>query len=113
MHLHGLGEPFTAQYDAAANVDLLRIDGDVDVFAAPNLLNLIDEAPEGAKVVVDLSRCGYFDSSGVTALIRAYKIRGANLRVVVPEDAVIRKVFEITGMLTVLRVETTVEAATR
>lgn len=113
MHLHGLGEAFTAQYDAARNVDVLRVDGDVDVLTAPKLLDLIAEAPAAAKVVVDLSNCRYFDSSGVTALVRTFKARGAHLRVVVPEQAPIRKIFAITGLLSVLRVESTLEDAIR
>jgi len=64
-------------------------------------------------VIADMALATFCDSSGVRALVRAHKVavsRGAELRVAVTDDAVLR-VFELTGLAAVLRLYPSLDAA--
>ena len=46
--------------------------GEVDLFAAPTLAAALEQALEGqSRVIVDLSECSFFESSGLNALLSA------------------------------------------
>ena len=89
----------TDQDGAACTVTL---DGEVDVYTAPQLkerlVQLIDDGC--VNVVVDLRGVGFIDSSGlgvlVSALRRARERDGA-VRIVCTKDSVL-KIFRITGL---------------
>ena len=53
-------------------VTIITVTGEVDIFAAPALVEALDAAGRGA-VVVDLSACSFFDSSGLHALLGAQR----------------------------------------
>ena len=51
---------------------IVTVAGEVDLFAAPTLAAAIEHAQLcSAPVVVDLSACTFFDSAGLTTLLRA------------------------------------------
>jgi anti-anti-sigma factor len=81
-----------------------RIAGEIDISNARELSSAIEEAvPNGTpSVVVDLSHVTYLDSAGVKLLMQLadrLRLRRRELRLVVPEDAPIRAVLELTGLL--------------
>jgi anti-anti-sigma factor len=83
---------------------VLRIAGEIDISNARELSSAIEEAvPNGTpSVVVDLSHVTYLDSAGVKLLMQLadrLRLRRRELRLVVPEDAPIRAVLELTGLL--------------
>lgn len=94
---------------------VLEVEGEVDMLTAPSLLKAIDEVPEGTNcVVIDLAKVSFLDSSGLNTLVqarRALDARQAALRVVVPVDGAIRRVFEITHLTEALTVVDTREEA--
>lgn len=50
--------------------------GEVDLFAAPTLVAALEQALEGRpRVIVDLSECSFFESSGLNALLSADRDR--------------------------------------
>jgi anti-sigma B factor antagonist len=52
---------------------IITVAGEVDLFAAPTLVAALEHARLRSKpVVVDLSACSFFDSAGLTALLRAH-----------------------------------------
>ena len=53
-----------------AGVTIITVTGEVDIFAAPALVEALEAAGRG-PVVVDLSACSFFDSSGLHALLGA------------------------------------------
>jgi anti-anti-sigma factor len=73
-----------------------RLEGELDM---TNVGTLEDELlssllPDGLGVVLDLSPTTYIDSAGIRMLFNvgaALRARGRELRLVVPEDAVIRR----------------------
>jgi anti-anti-sigma factor len=97
------------------SLDQLRLDdgrvvvavhGAVDLFAAPELKRrLIAAVDRGtSEIILDLSATEFLDSTGLGALLAAYKrlsMRGGRLVVVLGETNVVR-VFEITGLDSIL-----------
>jgi anti-anti-sigma factor len=82
---------------------LLRIHGEIDVSNARELAAEIQAAVPNstAELVVDLSQTTYLDSAGVQLLFQLaerLRIRRQSLRIVVPVDAPIRAVLELTGL---------------
>lgn len=83
----------------------LRITGRLDTTTSPNLDSVINELPEDTKeLVFDMSGLEYISSAGIRVLLRAYKkmnfIQGKT-RIETVND-IVRKVFEMTGLLQML-----------
>jgi anti-sigma B factor antagonist len=110
-------EPQTFSVSVLPDADalILEVEGEVDMLTAPSLLKAIDDVPEDTRwVVVDLTKVSFLDSSGLNVLVqgrRALDAREVAMRVVVPPDAAIHRVFEITRLTETLTVVGTREAA--
>ena len=83
---------------------LVRIAGEIDISNAREVSSALEEAvPNGTPaIVVDLSQVTYLDSAGVKLLMHLadrLRLRRRELRLVVPDDAPIRAVLELTGLL--------------
>jgi anti-anti-sigma factor len=78
---------------------VIAVAGEVDMATATQLEDsLLDH--RNTDVLVDLSRVGFLDSSGVSALVRAYKALrdvGHTLRTTGEQDHVL-KVLEVSGL---------------
>jgi len=97
------------------DITIVEIVGEVDLYSSPqlrsDLLNLTKSGNE--KILLDLSRVRYMDSSGVATLVEALqqagkyggKLKLANLR-----DAV-KDVFELSRLDKVFDIYSTLEAA--
>ena len=58
--------------DREPDATIVRVTGEVDLFAAPTLASALQLALEGeSPVIVDLSDCSFFESSGLNALLSA------------------------------------------
>jgi anti-sigma B factor antagonist len=84
------------------NVPLIELEGEVDVYTAPQLkrqmVTLLEEGH--IEMVVDLTKVEYLDSTALGVLIGGLKRvreRDGNLPLIVPSPR-IRRVFEITGL---------------
>ena len=76
---------------------------EIDVTTAGQLRAvLLYSAVRGhATVVVDMSRTRFCDSAGLTVLVRAHKravAEGGELRLVVPDDGAVARIFAITRL---------------
>lgn len=83
-------------------VDLV---GELDVYQAPRLRERLEAlvASGANSLVLNLTRVEYIDSTGLGTLVALRKLaiaRGGELRLLCPNPS-IRRVFEITGLLTV------------
>jgi anti-sigma B factor antagonist len=84
------------------SVPLIELEGEVDVYTAPQLKQqMIQLLESGAKeVAVDLTKVDYLDSTALGVLIGGLKRmreRDGNLALICP-SARIKRVFEITGL---------------
>ncbi|HVT75507.1 MAG TPA: STAS domain-containing protein [Acidimicrobiales bacterium] len=80
---------------------LLRVFGEVDVSTAAELRLAVFEALETApRIEIDLGGTSFFDSSGLTVLVGASRLRGFDRNAIRVSNASrsIRKVLSITGL---------------
>jgi len=89
---------------------LVRVRGEIDLSNARDVMDAIGCAvPSHASlIVVDLSDTSYLDSSGIAMIFRlAERLHYSRqeLRLVVPADAPIRKVLELTNVPQVIPVQ--------
>jgi anti-sigma B factor antagonist len=93
------------------------VDGEVDLSTAPTLRSHIDELIHDGvrRLVVDLERVGFMDSSGLSALVTARKRileADGEIALVCTQEPVL-KVFTVTGLDRVFAIRPSVgEAAT-
>lgn len=86
----------------AKNLPVIELEGEVDVYTAPQLKQATITLLEGGarELVVDLTRVEYLDSTALGVLIGGLKRmreQEGNLVLVCPSPR-IRRVFEITGL---------------
>lgn len=98
------------EVEATPGTCLLRIIGEIDMTNAQDLFAEIEAAvPNAAStLVVDLAQTTYLDSAGVKLLFLLadrYRARRRVLRLVVPPEAPIRAVLELTGVAQVVSLE--------
>ena len=91
-------ESITAGGDCA----VLRIDGEIDVYAAPQIRErVLDLADNGAvHIIADLRGAGFLDSAGLGALVGSrtgLRARGGSLTLVASTDRILQTL-RITGL---------------
>ncbi|HLK45050.1 MAG TPA: STAS domain-containing protein [Acidimicrobiales bacterium] len=86
---------------------VVTVTGEVDVATSPELFDALDRATDDKqRLVVDLSRVTFMDSTGLGVLIqtlRAVLAKDGEMRLVVHEQNV-RKIFEVTGLDGVIQI---------
>jgi anti-anti-sigma factor len=65
---------------------------------------LLESAPYGRAVVVDLSECRYIDASAVSALLRVRARLGDRFRIIAPPKCIAYRIFEILALTKILGV---------
>ncbi len=109
------GERLRVELKTVAGVPMIHPFGEIDLYTVPDFENAISSALDhGAKtIVVDLSDITYLDSSGLSALIVAYKklaAQNGELYIVAPKDPpAVRRVLEITRVDTFIHVRPTLD----
>jgi anti-anti-sigma factor len=74
--------------------------GELDAFAAPDLAAALGAVAATRRVVLDLTRVAFLDSTALGEVVRTARARdehGSFLRVVLPAGPA-RRIFEITGL---------------
>ena len=102
--------------DSRAPFTVLAVNGEVDVYSAPRLRErLVDLVSQGHRqIVVDLEGVDFLDSTGLGVLVGGLKrlrSHGGDLSLVCTQARIL-KVFEITGLMTVFSVASSVDEAT-
>ena len=100
--------PLAVKQTSREGVDMLLVEGEIDIATAPRLIAVLNEAVTGAvrSVIIDLSAVGFMDSTGLALLINAHRRltrRRKGFAVVCPAGS-LRRVFEITDMIDTLHV---------
>jgi anti-anti-sigma factor len=102
------GEGFEAELVHLDGHAVVRVRGEVDLVARPELTAALNDAlDKSPELVVDLSETTFFDASGLAAIVTAYeraKRRGGAVSVRSP-SVMTRRVLEITGVDRLVAVE--------
>jgi anti-sigma B factor antagonist len=94
---------------------VIKLQGEVDLYAAPDLKEHVNSAIEGGKtlLILDLSEATFIDSTTLGILVSGMKRlrpRGGRLAVLCP-DPTMAKIFDITGLNRMFSVHETREDA--
>jgi anti-sigma B factor antagonist len=94
---------------------IIKLQGEVDLYAAPELKDHVNRAIEAGKtkLVLDLSETTFIDSTTLGILVSGMKRlrpRGGMLAVLCP-DPTMARIFDITGLNRMFSVHDTLEAA--
>ena len=101
-------QPLAVERTSNEGVELLLVEGELDMATAPRLISVLNRAVQEAlhSLVVDLSDVDFMDSTGLALLINAHRRltrRSKGFAVVCPPGP-LRRVFEITDMVETLHV---------
>jgi anti-sigma B factor antagonist len=101
-------QPLAVERTQGDGYELLAAEGEIDIATSPRLIAALNGAvaDSAGSLVVDLSGVGFMDSTGLALLVRAQRRmrrRGRGFAVVCP-DGPVRRIFEITDMVGILRV---------
>lgn len=100
---------FSEQYDNEANAWVVKINGEVDIYDAPEmkerLHKLIDQTP--ADLVLDCAELTYIDSTGMGVLISVLKhLKDVGKKMkIIHLSPYIYKIFSITGLQNIFSIE--------
>jgi anti-sigma B factor antagonist len=108
-------EAFEVRVEHDSAYDVAQIRGDLDVFTANQLRDVLTEPDrwQAPVLVLDLTTVAFLDSTGLSALVAARRLaraREAELRVVCPAGAALR-VIRMTKLDSVLGVFPDMDAA--
>jgi anti-sigma B factor antagonist len=109
--------PLDVERVSRDGVELVLVEGEIDIATAPRLLSALNQSVAEAlnSVVIDLTKVGFMDSTGLALLINAHRRlnrRQKGFAVVCPPGPMLR-VFEVTDMIDMLCVCPDRESATQ
>lgn len=91
------GEPSQATIETRDNG--LALVGDFDIFLSEQLRARIDAcATDGGRIVLDLRRCSYIDSTILTVIVRAVNKYAGRLEMIVPASGNVARILSITKL---------------
>jgi anti-sigma B factor antagonist len=106
---------FTVSKSETDGVVVVEPKGEIDVYTAPQLKEQAASAiEEGAdRLVIDLSKVGFMDSSGLgvlVSLLKRVRDTGGTLRLVIPDERIL-KIFRITNLDKVFDIDPALSAS--
>jgi anti-sigma B factor antagonist len=104
-----------SEENLAGDLIIIRLEGEVDLYAAPELKDRVNGAIEKGrnKLILDLSEATFIDSTTLGILVSGMKRlrpRGGLLAVLCP-DPTMARIFDITGLNRMFSVHETLDAA--
>lgn len=107
-----IADDFAVRVSAApSGAAVLEVSGDLDLATAPALESVLEESRSSTHLVLDLSECGFLDSSGMRVLVGARRIAPDARIDVVATDAGILRALEIAHLDTMFRIHSSVDEA--
>lgn len=114
-------QALAVERSVADGIEFVAVEGEIDIATSPRLITVLNDAVARSDhpIVVDLTRVGFMDSTGLALLLNAHRRvvrRGHGFAVICPLGP-LQRVFEVTDMVETLQVhfdrESAVEAAVR
>jgi anti-anti-sigma factor len=107
MFNHDSYKQFAIVRDVEPRCVVIHVFGDVDMSTVGELREAIDDVSmEGYRLLINLSKCRYFDSSGLAALIQARNVLGARLTILVDPKSQVSRVMHLVGLDQIFNVVT-------
>jgi len=86
-------------HESTDRAEIVHVFGDLDLVSAPEFeSHMVKSVRIGKGLIVNLLGCKYIDSTALAALVRAQKVVGSRLRVVITQGSNVDRVFKITAM---------------
>jgi anti-sigma B factor antagonist len=107
----GYTDTFSAIVDRTDDAAVIRLVGELDLASAPDLQaclgDVVASTPPDVVVIIDLDELSFCDSTGISALVRAANgaRRGGRRLVLRRPRPGVRRVLEITGVISVFEIE--------
>lgn len=110
-----MDQPFDVASELSGAVPVVAVGGEVDLATAPQLREELESHVDGghARVIVDLRRTTFLDSTGLGVLVSVLKRcreEGGDLALVITEPKLV-KLFEITGLEQTFPIADSIDAA--
>lgn len=91
-----------------ASTQLVELNGEIDVYTAPDLRRNLNEAVEAGplKLIINLEGVRYIDSSGLSVLLEMHKrirLKNGYMSVICTHSQIL-KLFNLTGLIKILKV---------
>ena len=105
----------------ADGIEFVAVEGEIDIATSPRLISVLNDAVARSEypIVVDLTKVGFMDSTGLALLLNAHRRvvrRGNGFSVICPPGP-LQRVFEVTDMVETLQVrpdrDSAIQAAAR
>ena len=92
----------------ADGIEFVAVEGEIDIATSPRLISVLNDAVARSEypIVVDLTKVGFMDSTGLALLLNAHRRvvrRGHGFSVICPPGP-LQRVFEVTDMVETLQV---------
>lgn len=97
----------------AEGTSVVHVSGELDMATTPELEEVVESVDLAGRVVIDLTECGFLDSSAVRVLVgtaRSSEEAGGSLSIVANDPGILR-VLEIAAVDTMLPVHQTLDSA--
>jgi anti-sigma B factor antagonist len=104
-------DPFSVAHHAEPSQHVVEVVGDIDIFTAADFGAALERAYGAPRVIIDLSRCEYIDSTGISALFRWQQSTQGKLRLVVGQQHKIRRILQVSRVDKFIEIFPSVEAA--
>jgi anti-anti-sigma factor len=86
-------------HESIDRAEIVHVFGDLDLVSASDFeSHMVKSVRIGKRLVVNLLDCVYIDSTALAALVRAQRVVGNRLHVVIKQGSNVDRVFKITAM---------------
>jgi anti-sigma B factor antagonist len=92
--------------------EVLSVQGELDLYTSPALLERVRASDDGSSVALDLTEVSFIDSSGLGAMVASLKHtkeRGGRLALVAPETSAAERLLGLTGLDRIMTLSRTLQ----
>lgn len=80
------------------DAETLHVIGEVDLANADQLAQVLGAINVAPRQTLDLTGCTFVDSTALRAIVRAYTAAHGRLRIVIPDNGTVRRMFQVAGL---------------
>ncbi|MGH7661071.1 MAG: STAS domain-containing protein [Vulcanimicrobiaceae bacterium] len=105
-------QSFSVEHDDEGPDHVMTVAGEVDIYAATRFeAELAKGYAAQGRMIVDLRKCRYIDSSAISTLTRANRQSRGKLHLVVDGECKVKRILDVTQIEKIVPVHSSVEDA--